>query len=175
MKKLFSSAKSNTTAGKQNSASNRTDLSESVSSPVRPTGTEFVVNDAVLSSGTARARRRLIRKSNAEEKTMANLPAPSASIASTPSADLTEMSTPEPVRDRCYTVTVGATCFGMLQDEIRAQHAQGNPCSEDQVLEGVLGSYFAKMHLTAAITGRPLTHCSPTYLAKMREASASFR
>jgi hypothetical protein len=75
----------------------------------------------------------------------------------------------------CHTVTIGDTCFEMIQDEIRAQHAQGNPCSERQILEKALGYHFASAYLTAAIAGRPVTHCSATYIAKMHEASASPR
>jgi hypothetical protein len=175
MKRDLSSAKSDSNKKKRTSADKRTALAWPVSSSVRADNTEPVV-DAEFRSGTSRDLKRQRRFKG--KKAVANLPTTSAgtrTMLSTTSAATTSAEVPalEPVQDVCHTVTVGDNCFAMIQDETRAQHAQGNCCSEDQIVEQALAYRNATMYLTAILTGRPPTHCSASYLAKVRELSAS--
>jgi hypothetical protein len=164
MKKGFSNSGSSGKIRKLASAANLT-----ASAPVQAAVTEpHTLAGAVFCSGTARDRRRFKRESKENGKATADLTAQSAGIAV--SATSTKVPALEHV---CHTVTISDTCFAMIKDETRAQHAQGKRCSEGQILEQALGYYFATIYLNTIITGGPVTHCSASYIAKMREVSAS--
>lgn len=175
MIKSLPNTESDSNTRKYVSAGNHTALTGSILPPGRVADTEPLVGDNIaFCSGTRRDRHRhlLKLKGKVAAKTTANLPGPSVSVATEPSTTLAEVPTPELVEDACHTVMVGESCFAMLQDEIRAQRAQGKHCSERQILEQVLGYYFATMYLNTVLAGRPTTHCSASYIAKMHELSA---